>query len=295
MPRTHVAIIGAPLDLGQDRRGVDMGPSAVRVANLNARVASLGYEVEDWGNIPVEQKEAWPEGEPHAKYLAQIAAACSALARAWTRRSRTACCRWCWAAITRSRSARSAASHAISARAAERVGLIWLDAHADMNTPESSAQRQHPRHAAGVHSGRGPGGTGRPRRLPSQGGRRATPSSSDCATWITLEKPHVRDSGIRAFTMRDIDERGLRAVMDEAIRIAGEGTAGIHCLARHGFLRPGGRARRRHSGARRRHLSRGAFGHGNDLRFAAHGLDGSGRSESGDRRSATARPISRSN
>src|SRR5882724_2874283 len=80
MPHTHIAIIGAPLDLGQDRRGVDMGPSALRVANLNARVARLGYEVEDWGNIPVEQKEALPEGEVHAKYLAQIAAACHALA-----------------------------------------------------------------------------------------------------------------------------------------------------------------------------------------------------------------------
>src|SRR5437763_1423670 len=80
MPRTHVAIIGAPLDLGQDRRGVDMGPSALRVANLNARVASLGYEVEDWGNIPVEQKEAWPEGDPRAKYLAQIAGASDLLA-----------------------------------------------------------------------------------------------------------------------------------------------------------------------------------------------------------------------
>src|SRR5260370_38002638 len=80
MARTHVAIIGAPLDLGQDRRGVDMGPSAVRVANLHARVASLGYEVEDWGNIPVEQKEAWPEGDAHAKYLALIASTCKALA-----------------------------------------------------------------------------------------------------------------------------------------------------------------------------------------------------------------------
>src|SRR5437763_10795501 len=80
MRRTHVVIIGAPLDLGQDRRGVDMGPSALRVANLNARVASLGYEVEDLGNIPVEQKEAWPAGEPHAKYLPQIASACQTLA-----------------------------------------------------------------------------------------------------------------------------------------------------------------------------------------------------------------------
>src|SRR3954465_3737319 len=80
MPHSNIAIIGAPLDLGQDRRGVDMGPSAVRVANLNGRIAELGYEVEDWGNIPVEQKESWPEGEPHAKYPGQIAAACDLLA-----------------------------------------------------------------------------------------------------------------------------------------------------------------------------------------------------------------------
>src|SRR5271165_6367286 len=80
MPHSHIAIIGAPLDLGQGRRGVDMGPSALRVANLNARLKSLGYEVEDLGNIPVEQAEAWPEGEPQAKYLPQIAAACDQLA-----------------------------------------------------------------------------------------------------------------------------------------------------------------------------------------------------------------------
>src|SRR5215471_3386007 len=80
MPHTSIAIIGAPLDLGQDRRGVDMGPSAVRVANLNGRIAELGYDVEDWGNIPVEQKESWPEGDAHAKYLAQIAGACDVLA-----------------------------------------------------------------------------------------------------------------------------------------------------------------------------------------------------------------------
>src|SRR5438105_2039952 len=138
MPRTHVAIIGAPLDLGQDRRGVDMGPSALRVASLNARVASLGYEVEDWGNIAVEQKEAWPEGEAHAKYLAQIATGCNALALRVDN------------ALTKSMlplvlgGDHSVAVGTVSGVArhfrsrGERVGLIWLDAHADMNTPESS-------------------------------------------------------------------------------------------------------------------------------------------------------------
>src|ERR1017187_2560433 len=80
MPHSHIAIIGAPLDLGQGRRGVDMGPSALRVASINARLKSLGYEVEDLGNIGVEQAEAWPEGDPQAKYLPQIAAACDQLA-----------------------------------------------------------------------------------------------------------------------------------------------------------------------------------------------------------------------
>src|SRR6266513_4664765 len=81
MPRSHIAIIGAPLDLGQGRRGVDMGPSALRVAGLNARLAALGYAVEDRGNVPVEQAEAWPEGDARAKYLPQIAAACQAIAQ----------------------------------------------------------------------------------------------------------------------------------------------------------------------------------------------------------------------
>src|SRR5437764_4792380 len=80
MQRSQIAIIGAPLDLGQGRRGVDMGPSAVRVANLNARVASMGYIVDDLGNVPVEQAETAPEGQPSAKYLPQIAATCNRLA-----------------------------------------------------------------------------------------------------------------------------------------------------------------------------------------------------------------------
>jgi arginase family enzyme len=81
MRRSHIAIIGAPLDLGQDRRGVDMGPSALRVANLNRRLAALGYEVDDLGNVPVEQAESLPSGPVHAKYLPQIAASCKRIGR----------------------------------------------------------------------------------------------------------------------------------------------------------------------------------------------------------------------
>ena len=116
MPHSHIAIIGAPLDLGQGRRGVDMGPSAVRVANLNARLASLGYHVEDLGNVPVDQAEALPPDDAAARYLPQIAATCERLAIQVERRSATAASRWFWAATTRWPSARSAGSPAISAR-----------------------------------------------------------------------------------------------------------------------------------------------------------------------------------
>src|SRR5579864_9351174 len=80
MPHSHIAIIGAPLDLGQGRRGVDMGPSAIRMANLNRRVAGLGYTVEDLGNVEVALPETAAEGSSHAKYLPEIASTCGRLA-----------------------------------------------------------------------------------------------------------------------------------------------------------------------------------------------------------------------
>src|SRR5579863_9503609 len=79
MKQSHIAIIGAPMDLGAGRRGVDMGPSALRLANLNEKLSSLGYEVEDLGNVRVDQPEASPVGHETARYLAQIAKICGLL------------------------------------------------------------------------------------------------------------------------------------------------------------------------------------------------------------------------
>ena len=237
MHRSHIAIIGAPLDLGQDRRGVDMGPSALRVASLNSRIASLGYEVEDWGNIPVEQKEALPEGHPRAKYLAQIAAASELLAGRVDD------------ALTQSRMPlvlggdHSVAIGTVTGVArhhrarGQSIGLIWLDAHADMNTPESSPSGNIHGMPLACILGSGPP------ELADLGGFR--PKLSPRNTVIVglrdvdaTEKPQVRDSGVRAFTMRDIDERGLRAVMDEAIEAASDGTAGFHLSLDMDFVDP---------------------------------------------------------
>src|SRR4051794_27525920 len=227
MARSHIAIIGAPLDLGQDRRGVDMGPSALRVANLNARVASLGYEVNDWGNIPVEQKEAAPEGDPHAKYLDLIASACGTLAG---RVSQALAQGHLPLVLGGDHSVAvgtvSGVSNYFRARG-EKTGLIWLDAHADMNTPGSSPSGNIHGMPLACILGDGPDALAgmlgyRPKVDPRNTvivGLRDVDAS---------EKPQVRGSGVSTFTMRDIDERGLRSVMAEAIAIATDGAAGLH-------------------------------------------------------------------
>src|SRR4249920_2462256 len=80
MRQSHITVIGAPMDLGAGRRGVDMGPSALRIARLRDRLIELGYEVEDLGNVIVDQPESSPGGSPNARYLPQIAHTCTRLA-----------------------------------------------------------------------------------------------------------------------------------------------------------------------------------------------------------------------
>ena len=237
MPHSQIAIIGAPLDLGQGRRGVDMGPSALRVASLNARLKSLGYEVEDLGNIAVEQAEAWPEGDPQAKYLAQIAAACDQLAS----QVEDALARGAMPLVLGGdHSVAIGTVSGISRHFRERnqqVGLIWLDAHADMNTPETSPSGNIHGMPLACLVGMGPA-----ELVDLMGYRPKIAAQNTVIVGLRevdmTERPQVRQSGVRAFTMRDIDERGLRAVMEEAIRAASEGTAGFHCSLDMDFVDP---------------------------------------------------------
>jgi arginase len=237
MAHSHIAVIGAPLDLGQGRRGVDMGPSAMRVANLKARLQNLGYEVEDLGNVPVEQAEASPEGHPRAKYLPQIAATCERLAGL--------------VAETLSRGGLPlvlGGDHSVAVGTAsgvsrffrerkQRVGLIWLDAHADMNTPDSSPSGNVHGMPLACIVGHGP------EELTGLFGFQPKVDPGNVVI-VGLrdvdqtEKPHVRGFGVHAYTMRDIDERGMRSVMEEAIRLAGMGTAGFHLSLDMDFVDP---------------------------------------------------------
>jgi arginase len=219
-----IAIIGVPLDLGAGRRGVDMGPSAIRYAGLNERLALLGHRVRDTGNIPVplaEQYEAPPSDE-RLRYLEPILAVNRQLAR------RTADVVAEGALPLVLGGDHSLAIGSVSGAAhGRRAGLIWVDAHADFNTPETTPSgnihgmslaaligRGHPALTALL----GAGPVIRPRDIALVGVRDIDP----------LERETLRGSGIAVFTMHDIDRRGMAAVMDEAIERVCAETSGVY-------------------------------------------------------------------
>jgi arginase len=237
MPHSHIAIIGAPLDLGQGRRGVDMGPSALRVANLDARVKALGYEVQDRGNIPVEQAEASPTGDPQAKYLPQIAAACERLAAHVHSALSLGFLPLVLGGDHSVAIGTVSGASAYFRRHGQRLGLLWLDAHADMNTPDTSPSGNIHGMPLACLVGLGPA-----ELVDLSGFRPKVAAQNTVIVGLRevdmTERSNVRQSGVRVFTMRDIDERGLRAVMDEAIRAASDGTAGFHVSLDMDFVDP---------------------------------------------------------
>jgi len=227
MKQSHIAIIGVPLDLGAGRRGVDMGPSALRVANLNARLASLGYQVEDLGNVPVHQPESLPIGPSRSRYLPQIAEACRRLAGAVQKAASEGKAPLVLGGDhSVAIGTVSGMSRLLRARQ-QSLGLIWIDAHPDMNTPRTSPSGNVHGMPLACLIGLGPRPLthiyGPPPKVAARNVALVGIREVD-----QLEKPHVKNSGVRAFTMRDVDERGLRAIMEEAIQIASSGTAGFH-------------------------------------------------------------------
>jgi arginase len=227
MVQSHIAILGAPLDLGAGRRGVDMGPSALRLAGLNAKLTSLGYQLEDLGNVSVAQQESTPSGPENAKYLPQIAKTCTKLAEMVEN-----------VLVAGNFPLVLGGDHSVAAgtvsgvsdffrKRSEKIGLIWIDAHADMNTPESSPSGNVHGMPLACCVGRGP------RELAQIFDY--TPKVDGVNVVLVgirdvdrREREIIRESGVTAFTMRDIDERGLPNVMERAIAVANDGTSGFH-------------------------------------------------------------------
>jgi arginase len=232
-----IHIIGVPMDLGAGRRGVDMGPAAIRVAGLGAKVTELGYRVHDCGNIFVEQVERLADADAHARYLDEIAAASVRLAEK-TRKilddGGTPVVLGGDHSIAIG-SVSGVASHFRDR--GEKIGIVWLDAHADMNTPETT-------NSGNVHGmplaclmGRGP------HQLTEIFGfvPKVDPSNVALIGIRDIdagERALIRELGVRAFTAREMDERGMNAIMDEALEIASRGTVGYHVTLDVDFIDP---------------------------------------------------------
>jgi arginase len=222
-----VTLIGVPLDLGAGRRGVDMGPSAFRLADIHQTVRDLGYDVVDAGDVEVAVRETRDPGDPRMKYLAEIRATCEAL------RDRVGAALQAGSVPVVLGGDHSIAMGSIAGvsrfhrERGRKVGLIWFDAHGDMNTAETSPSGNIHGMPLAVALGIGEASlTSLSGASPMVDGARA--AVVGLRDVDIAERAKIRASGIGAFTMRDIDERGMRAVMAEAIERATAGTAGVH-------------------------------------------------------------------
>jgi arginase len=225
MPSVH--IIGVPLDLGGNRRGVDMGPSAFRIAGIGERLASLGLAVVDEGDLVAPIPETKSLGDPSKKYIREIARVCEKLYKS----SLAVLEKGALPLVLGGDHSLAAGSVAATAdyvrREQKPLGLLWVDAHGDMNTPSSTNSGNV--HGMPLASLLGP----EPAELSRIGGF-SPKVSPDRTVLIGIrnlderEKELMRSSGVRVFTMKDIDRSGIAAIVEEALAIAGKETAGIH-------------------------------------------------------------------
>ena len=227
-PTRNIRVLGVPLDMGASRRGVDMGPSAMRVAGLEARLEALGHHVADGGNIRVEVAETLGFGDRKARYLKEIAETCTRTAEAVVETLEEGLTPLVLGGD------HSIAVGSISGvsefyrRSNQKIGVLWIDAHSDINTPDTSPSGNVHGMPLAALLGMGPEPLTHifgyaPKILPENtvliGVR-----DIDAA-----ERENIRRAGLtEVYTMRDIDERGMRTVMEEALRAAGRGTAGYH-------------------------------------------------------------------
>lgn len=221
-----VSLLGVPLSFGQSMAGVDMGPSAIRVAGVVQRIAKLGYEVNDLGDIRIERPRSYPREGEKLKYLTEVHAACATLATEVEQIVNAG-----EFPITiggdHSIAIGSLAGVAKAFRQrGETLGLIYFDAHADMNTAETSPSGHIHGMPLAVLLGYGAP------ELVNVGGFAPKFDPALCAHVGARdvdpgERELIGQTGIRFFTMREIDERGIGACVEEAIEIAGRGSAGF--------------------------------------------------------------------
>lgn len=219
----RIRVIGAPIDLGADRRGVDMGPRAIRYAGLVDQLQRLGHTVHDVGNLNVPLPEHQPTGNPHLKYLEPITQLAEDLAQNVT----TALEEQEFPLILGGDHSMALGSISGVARVHKNVGVIWVDAHADFNVEETTPSGNIHGMILAALAGLGE------ERLVNVGGWSPKIDKNKIvivgARDLDVgEQKILRDYHIHVFTMSDIDRRGISYVMQQAIEIAGADESPIH-------------------------------------------------------------------
>jgi arginase len=222
-----VHIIGVPLDLGAGRRGVDMGPSAVRIAGLGEQLAVLGRTVVDKGNLPAPIPEQKRPADKRKKYIRDIAKICTRLYELASKSLDAGALPLVLGGDHSIAAGSVAASAAWVRKTASRpLGLIWVDAHGDMNTPDTTS-------SGNVHGMPLAALLGQePAELAAIGAPPAVLPQHTVLVGIRnldeREKAQIRKSGVQVFTMKDIDRDGIAVIAERALAVASNGTGGIH-------------------------------------------------------------------
>ena len=238
MERAPLQLIGVPIDLGAGRRGVDMGPSALRIAGLAETLRSLGYVVHDGGNVDVPQRETLTEGESNLRFLEPIEQVCRRLYEKTSDALRGGRLPLSLGG-DHSLAMGSVAAVADHARGeGGRVGVVWLDAHGDMNSPETSPSGNIHGMPLGCLLGEGAA------QLTHIAARVPAIDPGDVAlvgirAIDDSEATAIRASGVHTYTMRDIDSRGIQAVMLDSIATLAERCDRLHVSFDVDFLDPG--------------------------------------------------------
>jgi arginase len=222
-----VHVLGVPLDLGGGRRGVDMGPSAVRIAGLGERLTSMGYAVIDRGDLAAPIPETQVERDPKKRYIREITRVCQKLYQHVYESHREGALPIVLGGDHSLAAGSVGASADFAAARHHEIGLLWIDAHGDMNTPATTSSGNV--HGMPLAALLGP----EPAEL-SRLGHRSPKVRAEKTVLIgvrnldDLEKQIIRDAKVHVFTMKDIDKHGIAAVMKRALMIAGKDTSGIH-------------------------------------------------------------------
>ena len=223
----RVSITNVHLDLGAGRRGTDMGSSAMHVAGLIPRLQRLGHEVVDSRRIATEDQEESREGDTTARFLGPIASTCKSLAERVEGNVRDGH----FPLVLGGDHAQAVGTISGIARAmrarGERLGVVWVDAHTDMNTPDTSASGNVHGMPLAALLGYGP-----PELVGIAGEEPALRPEDVALIGIRdVDQPEsalVRETGVRVYTMSELDERGTALCVREAVEHVLANTAGVH-------------------------------------------------------------------